>query len=161
MQDELRGRDGFTWEAPLQAARFCLTNKIHLDQGKKWVEQSIINQENSANLFTLAKYQSAEGKTTEAAGTTEKAKNLATEAELNAYGYALLAEKNITEAIDIFALNVKKHPESWNVYDSLGEGLDLNKNKKEALKNYRIALSKAPEGQKSRIEKIITTLQSQ
>ena len=85
MKQELRGADGFTWEAPLQAARYCYTNQIHLDQGKKWLEQSISTQENSANSFTMAKYLKKEGKTKEAEDMIEKAKKLANEAELNAY----------------------------------------------------------------------------
>ena len=68
-------------------------------------------------------------------------------------------EKNISEALEIFSLNVKRFPDSWNVYDSLGEAYDINGNKKEALKNYRIALSKSPENQKARIEPIIKKLE--
>lgn len=160
MKEELRGNDGFTWEAPLQAARYCFTNQIHLDQGKKWLEQSIRTQENSANCFTMAKYLEKEGKIKEAGEMKEKAKKLANEAELNAHGYALLAEKNISEAISVFILNVKRYPDSWNVYDSLGEAYDIDGNKKEALKYYRLALSKSPESQKARIEPIIKKLES-
>lgn len=159
MREELRGIDAFTWEAPLQAARYCLSNDIHLDQGKKWLEQSMRTQQNSTNSFTMAKYLSKEGKSKEAAEMTEKAKTLANEAELNTYGYTLLFEKNIPEAIEVFNLNVKRHPDSWNVYDSLGEAYDMNGNKKEALKNYLTALAKSPENQKARIEPIIKKLQ--
>ncbi len=159
MREELRGLDAFTWEAPLQAARYCLANEIHLDQGKKWLEQSMRTQQNSTNTFIMAKYLSKEGKSKEAAEMKEKAKSLANESELNNYGYALLGEKNISEAIEIFSLNVKRFPDSWNVYDSLGEAYDINGNKKEALKNYRIALSKSPENQKARIEPIIKKLE--
>lgn len=161
MKEELRGADGFTWEAPLQAARYCLMNNIHLDVGKKWAEQSVQIQENSNNLLTLAKYLDKEGKKEEALSITEKAKKVADEAELNAYGYTLLAEKNVEEAIGIFALNVKRYPDSWNVYDSLGEAYDADKNKKDALRYYRIALSKAPSQQHPRIEQIIRTIESQ
>ncbi|MBP6335574.1 MAG: DUF2911 domain-containing protein [Bacteroidia bacterium] len=161
MKEELRGSDGFTWEAPLQAARFCLTKNIHLDQGRKWVELSVRTQENSNNLLTLAKYLNKEGKTGEAVTTKERAIILANEAELNAYGYSLLlTDKNISEAIEMFSLNVKRHPDSWNVYDSLGEAHDANKNKKDALKNYQIALSKAPVDQHPRIQQIIKTIES-
>ena len=43
------------------------------------------------------------------------------ENEFNALGYRLLGEQRFEEAIAIFALNVEAYPDSWNVYDSLGE----------------------------------------
>ncbi len=45
------------------------------------------------------------------------------EAEFNAYGYALLQQEEIDEAIRMFEINTELYPESWNVYDSLGEAL--------------------------------------
>ena len=45
----------------------------------------------------------------------------ATEAQLNAYGYQLLNQKRNSEALAIFIRNTKEHPDSWNVWDSLGE----------------------------------------
>ena len=39
----------------------------------------------------------------------------------NGFGYNLMASDHIDEAIEVFKLNVIWFPESWNVYDSLGE----------------------------------------
>lgn len=109
----------------------------------------------------MAKYLLLEGKTQEAAAMTNKAIEVSNEAALNTYGYSLLGENKIVEAIEIFILNVKRHPDSWNVFDSLAEGYELNKNKKEALTNYKIALSKAPENQHSRINQTIKKIETQ
>jgi tetratricopeptide (TPR) repeat protein len=43
------------------------------------------------------------------------------EAEINTLGYAALALHETRLAIEILKLNVELHPNSWNVYDSLGE----------------------------------------
>ena len=43
------------------------------------------------------------------------------ENELNALGYRFLNEEEYDEAIAVFQLNVDAFPDSWNVYDSLGE----------------------------------------
>ncbi|UCG28081.1 MAG: tetratricopeptide repeat protein [Bacteroidales bacterium] len=43
------------------------------------------------------------------------------EHEINSTGYLLLSKKLIDKAILIFKLNVQLFPDSWNVYDSLGE----------------------------------------
>lgn len=46
------------------------------------------------------------------------------ERELNARGYFfLLQEKRVLEAVRLFRLNTELFPGSWNVWDSLGEGL--------------------------------------
>ena len=45
------------------------------------------------------------------------------ENEFNTLGYLYLYGKNLDAAIFVFNLNVKMNPESWNVYDSLGEAM--------------------------------------
>jgi|SRR6185436_14745651 len=159
MKNELRGVDGFTWEAPLQAARFCLNNNFHLDDAMKWADKSIQTQEKFGNLMVKSKLLALKGQSAEADGLKNKAMTIADEAQLNQYGYDLINQKNIKDALEIFKTNVKRYPNSWNVYDSLGEGYDLDGNKKEALTNYKLALAKAPEDQKSRITGIIKKLE--
>ena len=61
-------------------------------------------------------------------------------------------------AIGIFRENVKRHPESWNVWDSLGEGLAGAGQKEEAVRMYEKALAMAPEAQKVRIRGILDGL---
>lgn len=45
------------------------------------------------------------------------------EGEINGHGYAFLRENKVDKAIALFRLNVEIFPDSWNVYDSLGEAL--------------------------------------
>jgi beta-lactamase regulating signal transducer with metallopeptidase domain/predicted negative regulator of RcsB-dependent stress response len=65
------------------------------------------------------------------------------ESEFNTLGYLYLYGKKIDEALAIFKLNVKMNPESWNVYDSLGEAcLAAGKNDKaRALYEKSLALN--------------------
>ena len=85
---------------------------------------------------------------------------VATEAQLNAAGYRLLAQKKVDEAIALFQRNVKAHPESWNVYDSLAEAYGVKGEKKLAIANYRRAGSMvADPNQKARIDQAIAALQ--
>jgi tetratricopeptide (TPR) repeat protein len=67
------------------------------------------------------------------------------EDDINALGYQMLGSEKIPEAIEIFKLNVKEHPESWNVYDSLGEAYMKHGNIELAIKNYRKSLELNPE----------------
>ncbi len=64
--------------------------------------------------------------------------------ELNAYGYMLLAQKNVTEAINVFKLNALLYPENANVYDSLAEAYYTIGDKAEAKKYYEKVLAISP-----------------
>ncbi len=50
-----------------------------------------------------------------------KSEGTIAEARVNSFGYMLLSEERIAEAIDVFRFNVFLYPESANTYDSLGE----------------------------------------
>ncbi len=67
------------------------------------------------------------------------------ENSLNMLGYFLLGKEKIDDAIKIFQLNVEQFPESFNVYDSLGEAYMNNDDKKLAIKNYKKSLKLNPD----------------
>ena len=77
-------------------------------------------------------------------GAVEDAIALATENELNQYGYQLLNQQQQDKAIEIFTLNTQRHPKSANVWDSLGEGYALKGDKKNAILNFKKSLSLNP-----------------
>ena len=66
------------------------------------------------------------------------------ENELNLLGYRLLGEERYPEAIAVFELNVEAYPESWNVYDSLGEAYMLSGDRERAVELYRRSLAINP-----------------
>ena len=65
---------------------------------------------------------------------------VATEADINAYGYELMGAGKVDDAIAIFRKNVADHPASWNTYDSLGEALAQKGQTAEAVAQYTKAL---------------------
>ena len=67
------------------------------------------------------------------------------EREINYLGYVLLSEGKVDEAIVLFRMNTELFPESWNVWDSLGEGLMTKGDKKDAIANYEKSLKLNPE----------------
>ncbi|WP_432711061.1 serine hydrolase [Pedobacter sp.] len=67
------------------------------------------------------------------------------ENDLNEWGYQLLKQEKVNDALAIFKLNVSLYPQSANVYDSLGEVQEIIGNNKEALINYKKSLSLNPE----------------
>jgi len=69
------------------------------------------------------------------------------EAEFNALGYRYLNEKNYGVAIAVFRLNTEIYPESWNVWDSLGEALHGSGDLDGALATYEKSLKLNPESE--------------
>lgn len=66
------------------------------------------------------------------------------EPELNRLGYQLLQAKKVSEAIEIFKLNVEAYPAGFNTYDSLGEAYMVSGNKELAIANYKKSLELNP-----------------
>jgi len=66
------------------------------------------------------------------------------EPSFNGIGYHLMNSGKIAEAIEVFKLNVELFPESFNVYDSLGEAYMKSGDKKNAIKNYKKSLELNP-----------------
>ncbi|MGE5437212.1 MAG: serine hydrolase [Syntrophothermus sp.] len=74
----------------------------------------------------------------------EPDKYIIRETELNELGYYYLTNKKFDEAIAVFKLNSETFPQSFNVYDSMGEALMKKGNKDEAIRNYKKSLELNP-----------------
>jgi CubicO group peptidase (beta-lactamase class C family) len=69
------------------------------------------------------------------------------ERQFNRFGYTLLSEEKISQAIDIFRFNVFLYPESANTFDSLGEAYMVAGDKEKASYNYEKSLELDPDNQ--------------
>lgn len=80
----------------------------------------------------------------------------AIENRLNGVGYSLLGGKKVADAIEVFKLNVRLFPNSWNVYDSLGEAYAAAGDTKLAIENYEksVALNPKNDGGKAALAKL-------
>jgi tetratricopeptide (TPR) repeat protein len=63
----------------------------------------------------------------------------------NMLGYRLLGQNRVDEAIAVFEINVERFPESWNVYDSLGEAYAVKGDTGKAIELYRRSVELNPE----------------
>nr|WP_321356298.1 alpha/beta hydrolase [uncultured Draconibacterium sp.] len=78
--------------------------------------------------------------------TKNKGEKLFTENGMNSFGYFSYLKKNDYEtAIKLFEMNVAEYPDSWNVYDSLGEAYLVAGNKKKAKENYKKSVGLNPD----------------
>ncbi len=158
MKEELKNIPGFFPEGHQQAAAYCIDKKVHLNEAETWIDRSIALQKSFSNLNTKSQLLALQGKQAESDALIKEAMELADENQLNTYGYQLLGQGKKVEALEIFKLNAKRYPKSWNVFDSLAEAYEKNGDNKSALSNYKIALSKAPENQKARLQNTIKKL---
>lgn len=69
-----------------------------------------------------------------------------TENKINNSGYVLMNQNKLKEANELLGLNVQLFPSSANAYDSYAESWWKLGNIQEAVKNYKIAISKDPGG---------------
>lgn len=143
-EDQLRGSVGFGWVAYITAANFCVQNNMHLEKASEWIDISISRNKNYQNLSVKAAIYELQGDQAAADKTYQESVQLANNAQLNALGYQMLNQGRNDKAIEFFSLNVKRHPNDPNVYDSLGEAYKISGDNKNAIKNLKKALSLDP-----------------
>ncbi len=159
LRDQLRGLPRFTPEGWAAAAGWCVRHDVNLDEAQVWVDHSLAMRETFGGLRVKAALLDKKGDAQGAEALRAKALTLASEAEVNQQGYALLAQNKVDEAIRLFQRNVKDHPDSWNVYDSLAEACALNGDKAQATANYQKALDLVKqEDQRARIREELAKL---
>jgi len=78
------------------------------------------------------------------------------ESQLNTLGYELLKSNRVKDAIEIFKLNVNAYPDSFNVYDSIGEAYMIDGQNDLAVENYEKSLELNPKNDnaKKMLEKL-------
>jgi tetratricopeptide (TPR) repeat protein len=155
IRQQLLSLPGFGWEGPMEAATFCLENNTNYDEAIKWIDLSISRNPNFQNKIIKVGLLKKTNKLKDAETLKKDAFKNSSENELNLFGYQLLNKNKIDEALEVFELNMKRHPKSWNCIDSYGESLLRANKKDEAINYYKRALEMAPENQKVRIKKII------
>jgi hypothetical protein len=158
---ELDGLDGFFWQPWNQAANYAYQNNFNADEALTWVERSININRNFQNLWTKANLLEKKGSTAEAETLRKDAWELSTEADINTLGYQYLFSNQVDKAIEVFKKNVEDYPESWNVYDSLGEGYAANGESKLAIEYYKKAFDMVTDDtNKNRITNILKGLET-
>ncbi|HEV3223147.1 MAG TPA: DUF2911 domain-containing protein [Puia sp.] len=139
-----KGQTGFMWQNYNAAANYTLANKVKIDQGLIWADQAILRNQNFADQSTKAGLLDLAGKHDESEKVMKDAMDKASENDLNNYGYQLLGNQQFDKAIAALKLNVERHPESANCWDSLGEAYALSGDKKNAILNFKKSLSLNP-----------------
>lgn len=157
--EELKGPVGFGWQGYASAANYALQNNINPAQALQWIDQAITQNRNFVTLNVKSGLLKKMGRQADADKLMTEAVAMATEAELNTFGYQLLAEGQVDKAIEMLKLNTERHPRSANTWDSLGEALFTKGDKKNAITNFKRSLSlNPPANVKANSEKFLKQL---
>ena len=155
LRDELRSSAGFTFQNYVNAANFCATNNINLEEALVWADAAIsapfIGQENFTTLQTKASVLTALNKTAEAEAIMTKAINhpSASVGQVHQYARSLIAAGKNEKALEVFKLNQKLHPEDkFTTNVGLARGYGAVGDKKNAVKYWEAAIKVIPDNQK-------------
>jgi hypothetical protein len=108
---QMKGRGQFTWQAPDEAAQFCLSHNIDMEQGLKWADMSIANEERFDNLSTKVDLLRALHKDDEATKTWAKAMEKATAVQLYSYGRRQQNAKKSEQGLAILKEVAQRYPQ--------------------------------------------------
>jgi len=156
---QMKGAGQFAWQAPDQAAQFCLTKKTNLDEALRWADLSIQNEERFENLSTKADILKALNRQDEAKKTWDQALGKAAAPQLYTYGRQLQNQKKGAEAMEIFKEVAKRCPNGVFGYLAQARIKSAAGDYAGALNDAKQAQAAAPsEGQKQAIQGLIDRL---
>lgn len=160
LRDQLRGTDGFTWEAHNQAARYCADNNTNLEEALQWIDLAISEspyfaQKSFTTLQTKSMILDKMGKADVAKQMMDEAVAMSTMQELHFYARNLSEQGKAEEGMKMFEMNRKRNPtDNFTTLVGLARGNMGMKNYKEAAKYFRMAAPNAPKGQQEVYEKL-------
>ncbi len=154
IRSELSNWPGFDVRNYQRAAVFCAQKMINLDEALAWSDASMDPNNGGTRDFTglgtKAQVLMAMGKNDEASKVMDEAIKLpgATVQNIHQYARTLLSAGQKEKAMEVFKYNAKIHPEEkFTTFVGLARGYTALGNKKEAIKNWEIAIKNIPENQ--------------
>lgn len=160
MREELTSYAGFNSANWLKSAQFCATNKINLEEALTWVDISMDTERfNGQKSFGAAKTKSdilyLLKRDSEADKVMDEALKMnPSMLELHSYARALLSLGKNEKALTIFKINRERNKQdTFTTLVGLARGYTAVGNKKEAIRNWELALKNIPEDQKANTER--------
>lgn len=142
LREAMSGNLGFSWVTRDQAANYCLSNDVNLEEALTWAEATAVNSfigsENATTLQTLAGLQMKNNKMDEGLATIEKAANHSSASSFQIYnmGRMLMNLGKNEEALNIFQTGESRLGNTWPLNVGLARAYS-------ALGKYDIALAHA------------------
>jgi hypothetical protein len=162
MRDQLRGGLQYTWEAWAEAANYSLLNKVDLEQGLKWADASINQEERYDNIMLKGMLLDALNRGAEASPLKEHALGMANATQLYFYGRQLqLVQKKSDEAMVVFRRTSQQFPAHWLGHMASARLSSAAGDYSKAIAEMKLALEAgAPSQQKPGIDAYIKRLEA-
>jgi Protein of unknown function (DUF2911) len=160
IQKQLRNVGGFTWAGYDEAGQWCLDNNYQLEQGLKWEDTSIQNEERFENLETKSRILDAMGKQNEAAKTLNAALEKANATQLYVYARGLQRSGNASRAFELYPLVVKRDPNHWLAHLAQARIDSKAGDFASASKEMKLAIAGSPDVNKPFLEPLQAKLDS-
>ncbi len=160
IEAQMKGRGQFTWQSADEAATFCLTHNINLEEGLKWADMSIANEERFDNLSTKVDLLKALHKDDEANKTWAKAMEKATSVQLYSYGRRQMNSKKLDEGLNILKEVAKRWPNELYGHLAQARLKSSTGDFTGAADEMKKAQALAPDAQKTALQPLIDRLQA-
>ena len=140
---QLRGSDGFSPDAWVEATNFAVAHNTNLDEALQWSDYAMngrfVGQKNFKTMSARAAVLNKLNRAVEAESLMKEAMPMANMQELHNYARQLLRQGKSKEALEAFKLNAQKNPNVFTTNMGLMRGYSANGDYKNALKYARAA----------------------
>jgi Protein of unknown function (DUF2911) len=160
IRNQLRSVGGFTWAGYDEAGNWSLDSNYKLEDGLKWEDTSIQNEERFDNLETKSRILDAMGKKQEAATTLAAAMDKANAIQLYIYARGIQRQKQQDKAFELYRQNAKKHPNDWPSHLGMARVDSAAGNFDQAVKEMKIAVDATQGPQKAALEGLLKRLEA-
>jgi len=151
LQQELKSATGFSYQAYMNAAQFCVQANTHLDQALVWADAAIdpagVGQTDFNTMSTKALVLSKMNRNEDANKLMQTALNLpgTTPLQIHFYGRQLQAQKKQEDAVKVFQLNAQRFGDQWPVHVGLARAYAYQGDIPKALEHAKKAAAQAPD----------------
>jgi hypothetical protein len=160
IKNELRSVGGFTWAGYDEAAQWCLDNNYNLEEGLKWEETSIQNEDRFENWETKSRILQAMGRKEDAAKALSAALEKANAIQLYSYARGLQRQGNAKRAFELYPQVPKKDANHWISHLALARIASNTGDFTSATKEMTLALNGAPATTKPFLEPLLKRLEA-
>jgi len=148
----------------IQAANWCLTNNVELEQALAWIDRGtyfrIMGEKNFRTLATRASVLTQLNRLDEAKKTMDEALPLGNIQDVHFYGRSLINDKRVDDAFKVFKMNYDKSPKEYTTNVGMARAYSAKGDYKKAISYLKVALPATPDdGAKRNVENLIKRLE--
>ena len=147
LRDQAKSQKGFNSNNLIQASQYCFNKNMNLDEALGWAQRAVTGfggQKSYSSLRNLATGYEKLSKLNQADSVMVEALTMANMNQYAGYGRALIGQKRVDKAMEVFLANQKKNGDVFAVNNGLMYGYAAKSEFKKALESAEKAIAQAP-----------------